>query len=74
MFIQCGVLHLQIANRIIPAYNSFASLANPTKMNAGMIKYKPNTADGLTYCGGSRLTTHPCKVAMTTPVVTNIFA
>lgn len=58
----------------MPAYKSLLSLAKPTKMNAGIIKYKPNTADGLTYCGGNRRTTDPCKIAITTPVVTNILA
>lgn len=33
----------------MPAYKSLLSLAKPTNMNAGIIKYKPNTADGLTY-------------------------
>lgn len=63
-----------MANNIIPAYNKVPLLANPTKMNAGTIKYKPSTADGLTYCGGNRRTIEPCKMAITTPVVTNILA
>lgn len=58
----------------MPAYNNLPLVANPTNINAGTIRYKPNTADDLTYAAGKRRTTEPCSRAITTPVVTNIFA
>lgn len=64
----------QIANRIIPAYRSFPSVARPTKMKAGTIRYNPRTADFLVCRLGNLRTTEPCKTAITTPVVRNIFA
>lgn len=51
--------YLQIANNIMPAYRSVLSFANPTKMKAGTIMYRPKTAAGLTQCCGNRLTTEP---------------
>lgn len=66
--------NLQIANKIIPAYSSLPSLARPTKINAGTIRYSPITADFWMRCSGNRRTTDPCNKAITTPVVTNIFA
>lgn len=71
---RCEFFHSQIANNIIPAYSNFPSSANPTRTNAGTIKYSPKTADFWIRCAGNRRTTDPCSRAITTPVVTNIFA
>lgn len=45
--LQTYSIHSQIAKMIIPAYKSFPSLARPTKIKAGTIRNKPNTAEFL---------------------------